>query len=133
LVEIVNGLLVRSNQVLLARRTPQRKTWPDCWSFPGGHVEPGETLDEALERELAEEIGVEATNWTALTTLEHIPGLITFHLFAVTGWLGEPTLLGDEHSELRWASFSEAAELPNLALKSYGAVFGQLAADSQTA
>jgi 8-oxo-dGTP diphosphatase len=45
---IVNALFVRDGMVLLARRSPHRSTYPGLWSFPGGHVEQGETLAEAL-------------------------------------------------------------------------------------
>lgn len=126
MVDIVNALLLKEGHVLMARRSPQRRAWPDCWSFPGGHVEPGETLDQALVRELAEEIGLVPTVWASLTTLEYRPRSITFHMFVVTDWVGEPTLLGDEHVELRWLTTAEAAYLPNLALDTYPAMLRSL-------
>jgi len=60
MTDIVNGLLVRDGLVLMARRSRHRRSYSDTWSFPGGHVEPGETFDEALVRELHEELGIEA-------------------------------------------------------------------------
>jgi 8-oxo-dGTP diphosphatase len=51
---IVNGLLVRWPTVLLAKRSRRRSAYPGLWSFPRGHVEKGETLSEALGRELRE-------------------------------------------------------------------------------
>lgn len=48
---IVNALFVRDGAVLLARRSPHRSTYAGLWSFPGGHVEPGEMLIEALALE----------------------------------------------------------------------------------
>lgn len=127
MVDIVNALLMRDGQVLMVRRSPERSTWPDCWSFPGGHVEPGESLDQALVRELAEEIGVVPTEWANLTALEHAPRSITFHMFAVTGWTGEPALLGEEHTELRWIEPAAAIGLPDLALEAYHQMFEDLA------
>src|SRR5260370_18080031 len=53
---IVNALLLRDGAVLLARRSSARKAYPNCWSFPGGHVEQGESLDEALIREIQHEV-----------------------------------------------------------------------------
>src|SRR5436190_8776587 len=58
---IVNALFVRDGAVLLVRRSPHRSTYPGFWSFPGGHVEPGESLAEALVREVREEVGVVPT------------------------------------------------------------------------
>src|SRR5436309_1462601 len=58
MTDIVNGLLLRNGTVLLARRSAGRQAYPNRWSFPGGHVEAGESLDDALIRELREEIGV---------------------------------------------------------------------------
>ena len=56
--DIVKAMLLRGTNVLLARRSSARRTYPDRWSFPGGHVETGEALDDALVRELQEEIGL---------------------------------------------------------------------------
>ncbi len=126
MADIVNGLLLSNGHVLIVRRSPFRATWPNRWSFPGGHVESGETLEQALIRELAEEIGVVPKEWARLTTLEYQPRSIMFHMFVVTGWTGEPTLLGDEHVELRWLETSEAACLPDLALDTYPAILRSL-------
>ena len=56
--DIVNAVLLKRRNVLLARRSPTRRAYADRWSFPGGHVETGENLEQALRRELREEIGV---------------------------------------------------------------------------
>ena len=58
--DIVKAMLLRGTNVLLARRSSGRRNYPDRWSFPGGHVETGEALDDALMRELQEEIGFDA-------------------------------------------------------------------------
>ena len=42
---IVNALLLHEDKILLARRSQHRKAYPDRWSFPGGHVETGETIE----------------------------------------------------------------------------------------
>lgn len=44
----------------------------------------------------------------------------TYHMYAITAWEGgEPKILDDEHSELRWLTFEDAASLPDLALEEY--------------
>src|SRR5262249_27719185 len=91
----------------LARRSPHRRAYGGLWSFPGGHQEPGETLAEALVREVREEIGVIPTRFAFLVSLadpnasEGDPA--TYHMYSITAWTGgEPVLVGDEHSEIRW-------------------------------
>ena len=126
---IVNALFVRDGMVLLARRSPHRSTYPGLWSFPGGHVEQGETLAEALVREVQEEVGVTPTTFSFLgiiadpNTAADDPA--TYHMYAVTVWDGgEPALRGDEHTELCWFKPTVAITLSDLALEEYRALLG---------
>lgn len=124
MVDIVNALLIRQGQVLLAKRSPRRKAYPGLWSFPGGHVEKGESLAEALVRELREEIGVIPIDYEFLGTIADpnttTDDPVTYHMYAVTGWRGgEPTMVDDEHTELRWFNQATAISLPDLALAEY--------------
>lgn len=125
---IVNALFVRDGMVLLVRRSPHRAAYPGLWSFPGGHVEQHETLAEALVREVQEEVGVTPTTFSFLgiiadpNTAANDPA--TYHLYIVTEWEGgEPALVGDEHTELRWFSPDAAFSLVGLALDEYQSVF----------
>lgn len=55
---VVGALMVRDDgRIFAQRRSPDRKTFPNCWDLAGGHLEPGECPREALERELREETG----------------------------------------------------------------------------
>src|ERR1017187_2070970 len=117
---IVNALLMRERAVLLVRRAPHRTAYPDRWSFPGGHVEANETLDEALIRELREEIGITPTRYLALGTILDPNAMsadpVTYHIFAVMAWDGgEPVMAGDEHTALGWFAPNDAAGLDGLA------------------
>jgi len=100
------GLLVRGGQILLARRSGDRKFYPGVWDIIGGHCEGGEAPADALVRELEEEIGVKAHVFEEIAVLEEPQpaehGDARYHVFVVTSWGGgEPRLLGAEHSELR--------------------------------
>ena len=126
--EIVNALFFQNGKVLLARRSPHRSTYADLWSFPGGHQEPGETLTEALIREVREEVGVTPTAFAFLRLISD-PNTAdgdsaTYYMYAVTAWDGgEPTLIGDEPTELRWFKVDAAVHLSDLALDEYRSVF----------
>jgi len=60
LVQVTAGVIVRDRTVLVCQR-PAHGHHPGKWEFPGGKVERGETLEQALRRELWEELGIEAT------------------------------------------------------------------------
>src|SRR5437868_14436701 len=124
MTDIVNGLLLRNGTVLLAKRSAGRRAYPNRWSFPGGHVEAGESLHDALIRELREEIGVTPLSFEQIGAIEEpnaqANGDATYHMFAVTAWSGgEPRALGREHSELSWFDLKAAGELRDLAMPDY--------------
>jgi mutator protein MutT len=128
MVDIVNAVMLHRHRVLLAKRSIGRRSYPGLWSFPGGHVEPGESLEQALHRELGEEIGIVPTNYHALAPLpDPLSANIAYHPFAVTAWQGEPRILDQEHSELAWFDLDIAIRLPDLALESYRCLFVDLA------
>ena len=111
------GLLVRGDEVLLARRAGDRRFYPDVWDVIGGHCEGDETPAETLVRELEEEIGVKPSAFEEIAVLEEPRpaehGEAQYHVFIVTAWDGGgPHLLGSEHSELRWLSLANALALP---------------------
>src|SRR6056297_3467874 len=87
------ALIDADGRVLLTRR-PEGKAMAGLWEFPGGKVEPGETPEAALIRELAEELGIDTqTSCLApLTFASH--GYERFHLlmplFACRKWNGVP-------------------------------------------
>ena len=120
------GLLVRSNEILLAKRSADRAFYPGVWDVVGGHCEENEVPTDALVRELEEEIGVKALAFEEIGTLEEPQpaenGEANYHIFAVTAWTGEPRLLNAEHSELRWFSLDQALVL-QLAHPRYGQLF----------
>jgi 8-oxo-dGTP diphosphatase len=132
MTDIVNALLFRGGEVLLARRSAHCKAYANLWSFPGGHVEAGESLPDALDREMTEEIGVRPVHTSLLRTLpDPLHPAITYHMFAVDDWSGgAPKLIGDEHSKLAWFTFALAATIPRLALKDYRVIFSDLASRS---
>lgn len=112
------GALVGPRGVLLTHRSRQRRYYPDCWDFPGGHIEPGENAADALRRELREEIDVvaEISGEPRLRITEEDPNgdVMDLRLWVIDSWLGEArNVATDEHDEIRWIS---RAEVPTLQL-----------------
>jgi 8-oxo-dGTP pyrophosphatase MutT (NUDIX family) len=111
--ESAGGLVVRNQEVLMIRDRFGR------WTFPKGHLEPGETARQAAVREVLEETGVRASvgarlGRVAYTLASGNSKEITFYVMRFEG--GELAPLHSEISEARWFTFEEAQEQ----LRAYG-------------
>jgi 8-oxo-dGTP diphosphatase len=110
-VHIAAAAFVREGRVLLGHRHPQRRWYPDCWDVIGGHVEAGETAEQAVRRECREELGVEIEELVPIDIGCGVPNL-TMTAFVVTRWRGEPmNAAPEEHDDLRWFSPEEIVDL----------------------
>jgi 8-oxo-dGTP diphosphatase len=101
-VDAAVAVLVRPDgQVLLGRR-PEGKPWAGWWEFPGGKIEEGESALHALQRELDEELGTQATEvypWL-MRSFDYPEKTVRLHFFMVRGWAAEPH--GREGQQLSW-------------------------------
>ena len=98
-IRVVAAVAERDGQYLICRR-PADKRHGDLWEFPGGKLEPGETLEAAAHRELAEELGVRLGKVGPQLFAVNDPDsafVIEFHPVEL---LDEPVCL--EHSALAW-------------------------------
>jgi 8-oxo-dGTP diphosphatase len=100
-VRVTAGIVEENGRVLIARRKPG-KHMGGKWEFPGGKIEPGETPEESLARELEEELGVRASVGEFLCGASFDGDGVSLELlvYRVRGIEGVPLLR--EHEEIRW-------------------------------
>ncbi len=106
-LRVAAGILEDADgRVLIAERLGDGP-FHGMWEFPGGKIGDGETADEALRRELLEEIGITATTVQAFQSLDHrYPDRrVSIDFFLVADWDGEPRSC--EGQQIRWLSADE--------------------------
>lgn len=102
------------NKILVALR-PNHKSQGGAWEFPGGKIEPDETAEEALRRELHEEVGIIAESVQPLIVCEyHYPHHrhVTLSVFQVDKFQGNAQ--GCEGQIINWVTLKELQKLPLL-------------------
>jgi 8-oxo-dGTP diphosphatase len=110
-VQVTAGVLVRDTTVLICQR-PAGGHHPGKWEFPGGKVEPGESLEAGMRRELREELGIEAGVGPVLWRTQHqYPGRAPFALtfFAIPRYTGAVT--NRVFAALRWVPIGTLGEM----------------------
>ena len=100
-VDVAIAVVARGADVLICRR-PEGVPFAGYWEFPGGKLEPGETLAQCVVRELAEEVGATVAPESALPTIEHAypHARVRLHPFVCRLVDGDPRPIGC--SETRW-------------------------------
>ncbi|WP_135228299.1 NUDIX domain-containing protein [Deinococcus fonticola] len=104
--QVVCGIVLSEQRVLLGHRSARKQWYPNVWDFPGGHVEMGETPLAALQREMREELGIGVLHARPVREVALAEVHLTFWL--VNRWEGKPTNLApDEHDDLRWFALDD--------------------------
>ena len=89
-VEVAVGILIESAGSFLLTSRPTGKPYAGYWEFPGGKLEPGEYVDQALRRELHEELGINvgpAQRWKS-KLVDYPHALVRLHFCKVFAWSG---------------------------------------------
>ncbi|MBA3995614.1 MAG: DNA mismatch repair protein MutT [Candidatus Accumulibacter sp.] len=119
IVEVAAAVMLRAGETefLLAQR-PEGKVYAGYWEFPGGKVEPGESVRDALVRELREELGIAVTAATPWLTREftYPHATVRLNFWRVTAWDGEIGITAPlEHSAVDWMRCADAWAAPSVA------------------
>ncbi|NLP35888.1 MAG: (deoxy)nucleoside triphosphate pyrophosphohydrolase [Clostridiales bacterium] len=104
-IEVVAAILVKEDKILATKRGYGE--FMNMWEFPGGKIEPGEAKEEALLREIREELNIEISIGDLLCTVDYdYPDFhLTMHCFICTVTDGKITLI--EHKDAKWLSMDE--------------------------
>ncbi len=103
MLRVTAAIMEENGRIFIAKRGPG-KHLAGKWEFPGGKIEPGETPEQALARELAEELGIRVLVGELLCSVRYRSAAVNLELlaFRVTGRSAEPVLR--EHQESRWVA-----------------------------
>lgn len=92
-IDVAVGVLIRADGQFLITSRPEGKPYAGYWEFPGGKLEAGETVEQALHRELHEELGIRINlnrieRWKELV-MEYPHAVVRLHFCKVWDWAGE--------------------------------------------
>ncbi|GGO87395.1 hypothetical protein GCM10011348_40510 [Marinobacterium nitratireducens] len=105
-IAAASAVVIRDGEALMVKRG--RAPNKDLWSFPGGKIEPGETVAQAALRELVEETGVRAEARELIRVLDIIArddAQLQYHYLLVVmrcDWLGGDPVAADDAADARW-------------------------------
>ena len=104
-IEVVAAIIKKQDKIFITRRSYGE--FADMWEFPGGKIELGESREEALIREVKEELELDINNLEYLTTVEYdYPNFhFTMHCFICEICGGELVL--NAHNDAKWVSLEE--------------------------
>ena len=107
LLNVAIGIIIDTENKVLLNKRKKNTTLSGYWEFPGGKIKPNETPDQALSRELFEELGIKIGTTDPLDSIEyqyavHDVVLLPFRIIDYTG-----TPKGLEGQELMWCSFNQ--------------------------
>ncbi len=104
---VAAALIVRDGEVLIGQRRPDQPMG-SLWEFPGGKIEAGESPQQALARELTEELGIRASIGPPVTRIRHNyrhGGAVDLQFFVVRDFVGE--IVNHIYQQIKWVKLEE--------------------------
>jgi 8-oxo-dGTP diphosphatase len=112
---VAAALIVRAGEVLIGQRRPDQPM-ASLWEFPGGKIEAGESAQQALARELSEELGITASIGPPVTRIRHNyrhGGAVDLQFFSVHQFTGE--IQNQIYQQVKWVKLEDLPEYEFLA------------------
>lgn len=97
-IDVAVGILMKPNGDVLLGQRPVGKPYAGYWEFPGGKVEAGESILDALKREFVEELGIQIVSARPWCGVEHVyqHAHVRLHFYISREWCGEPQSLEEQ-------------------------------------
>lgn len=111
----VNCFIKKGGKFILVQQARPEHAYGK-WSVPGGKINKGESFDEAVKREIKEEIGFRVVSITHLGIIHEQPGKTVKHIFAVKVKNGEPRTHKEELLDARWFTLEEIKKMKRQSL-----------------
>ena len=127
MINVTCGIVFKADKILVAQRSEKMKL-PLKWEFPGGKIEPSETAEACICRELSEELNIEIEILERLKPQPFDYGTISINLIPFVAKLVSGEVILQEHKDFRWLTTDQLttldwapADIPvlDLFLKSY--------------
>jgi len=111
LIQVAIAVIINDNDEIFISRRAADQHQGNKWEFPGGKVETNESVEDALRREIKEELGIEVHSQNHLIdiTHEYETKTVKLEVFEIRDWSGKPT--GMEGQPTRWVKRSDLAEI----------------------
>lgn len=115
-IDAVLGIITIGDRFLMLKRRDDDRTFPSVWCFPGGQIDEGESIHQALAREVLEETGIKdlgSPEYVTIYELNHKKRnrIYKIHTFKIEKQFPFSVALSDEHSELYFANKEEALKM----------------------
>lgn len=106
IIKVVCGIILKGENVFICRRSTH-KSLGGYWEFPGGKMEPDETPEESLQRELLEELGMKVSVGPHFKTVAHVYEQVTIELVAYVCQFETATYQLTDHDKYEWIPKSD--------------------------